>query len=126
MKSIDTSVIISTYNSPKWLQKVLWSFEQQTFKSFEVVIADDGSSNETKTLIDAMRLQMDYPIKHVWQEDNGFQKTAILNKATVVSKGDYLIYTDGDCIARNDFIEMHLKYRARGYALSSGYFKLTQ
>ncbi|WP_298898979.1 glycosyltransferase family 2 protein [uncultured Psychroserpens sp.] len=126
MKTIDVSVIISTYNTPESLQKVLWSFNQQTINGFEVVIADDGSTEETKVLIDRMRQELSYPIQHIWQEDNGFQKTKILNKATVASLGDYLIYTDGDCIARKDFIETHLKFRAKGYALSSGYFKLTE
>jgi len=124
MKPIDTSVIISTYNSPKWLQKVLWSFDQQTFKDFEIVIADDGSSEETKKLIEVMKTQVTYPIQHIWHEDNGFQKTMILNKATVAAKGSYLVYTDGDCMARCDFLEVHNNRREAGYFLSGGYFKL--
>ena len=124
MRSIDTSVIISTYNNPKWLQKVLWSFNQQTFTDYEVVIADDGSNIETKLLIEAMQPKLSYPIQHVWHEDNGFQKTIILNKATVASKGHYLVYTDGDCIARADFLKVHIDNREKGYFLSGGYFKL--
>ena len=125
MKTTDVSIIISTYNKPEWLQKVLWSYNQQTIKDFEVVIADDGSTEDTRALINDMTPKMRYPITHVWQEDNGFQKTKILNKATVASHGNYLIYTDGDCIARADFIETHVAHRSKGYALSSGYFKLT-
>ncbi|SDS59292.1 Glycosyltransferase involved in cell wall bisynthesis [Formosa sp. Hel1_31_208] len=124
MKNCDTSVIISTYNSPLWLQKVLWSFDQQTFKDFEVVIADDGSGTETKSLIESMKIKVRYPIQHIWHEDNGFQKTIILNKATVASKGHYLVYTDGDCIARADFLQVHYEQRQKGYFLSGGYFKL--
>lgn len=124
MKRIDTSVIISTYNSPEWLQKVLWSFDVQTFKDFEVVIADDGSGPETKALIETMKTQVSYPIQHIWHEDNGFQKTIILNKATLASQGDYLVYTDGDCIARADFLQVHIDNREEGYFLSGGYFKL--
>ncbi|WP_435412505.1 glycosyltransferase family 2 protein [Psychroserpens mesophilus] len=124
MKAIDISVIISTYNNPEWLEKVLWSYDVQTFKNFEVVIADDGSNQDTKTLINTMASQLSYPIQHVWHEDNGFQKTIILNKATVASKGDYLVYTDGDCIARADFLHVHVTRREPGYFLSGGYFKL--
>jgi glycosyltransferase involved in cell wall biosynthesis len=124
MKAIDISVIISTYNSPKWLQKVLWSFDVQTFQNFEVVIADDGSNEDTKLMIDTMAAQVSYPIQHVWHEDNGFQKTIILNKATVASKGNYLVYTDGDCIARADFLQVHVDRREAGCFLSGGYFKL--
>lgn len=124
METIDTSVIISTYNSPIWLQKVLWSYEQQMFKNFEVVIADDGSGPETKSLIETMTTQVSFPIQHIWHDDNGFQKTIILNKATVAAKGDYLVYTDGDCMARADFLDVHNKRREAGYFLSGGYFKL--
>jgi glycosyltransferase involved in cell wall biosynthesis len=124
MKPMDTSVIISTYNNPKWLQKVLWSFEQQTFKNFEVVIADDGSGQDTKDLIETMKTEVSYPIQHIWHEDNGFQKTIILNKATVAAKGEYLVYTDGDCMARADFLQVHKDRREEGYFLSGGYFKL--
>ncbi|MBC3759545.1 glycosyltransferase family 2 protein [Hyunsoonleella sp. SJ7] len=124
MNSIDVSVIISTYNHPEWLEKVLWSYNYQTFKDFEVVIADDGSDEATKTLIESLKPKLDYPIQHIWHEDNGFQKTIILNKATVASKGNYLVYSDGDCIARKDFLEVHVDRREEGYFLSGGYFKL--
>ncbi|TBN06413.1 glycosyltransferase [Hyunsoonleella flava] len=124
MSAIDISVIISTYNMPEWLEKVLWSYQFQTYKNFEVVIADDGSTDDTKSLITNIASKVDYPINHVWHPDNGFQKTIILNKATVAAKGDYLVYTDGDCIARNDFLEVHFNKRQKGYFLSGGYFKL--
>ena len=124
MQTIDTSVIISTYNNPKWLEKVLWSFDVQTYQNFEVVIADDGSNTETEELIAFIRENVSFPIQHIWHEDNGFQKTVILNKATVASKGSYLVYTDGDCLARNDFLQVHINRREAGYFLSGGYFKL--
>ena len=122
--SAKASIIISTYNSPKWLKKVLWSFDCQTEINFEIIIADDGSGKETKMLVDTFKEKTVKHIEHVWHEDNGFQKTIILNKAILASKSDYLIFTDGDCIARQDFVEMHLKYREEGFFLSAGYFKL--
>ena len=70
------SVIISTYNSEEWLEKVLWSYEAQIFRDFEVVIADDGSKQPTFDLIAKIKSLVDYPIKHVWHEDKGFQKPA--------------------------------------------------
>ncbi|WP_345193634.1 glycosyltransferase family 2 protein [Algibacter agarivorans] len=124
MSTFDLSVIISTYNHPEWLEKVLWSFEFQSFKNFEVVIADDGSDDKTKKLIQRIQKEVTYPIQHIWHEDNGFQKTIILNKATVATKSDYLVYTDGDCLARKDFLQTHIDFREQGYFLSGGYFKL--
>ncbi len=124
MKTIEISVIISTYNNPKWLEKVLWSFDAQSFKKFEVIIADDGSDEHTKHLIDTMRSEVFFPIQHVWHEDNGFQKTIILNKAILASNGKYLVFTDGDCIVRHDFLQVHDDRKEEGYFLSGGYFKL--
>lgn len=119
------SVIVSTYNQPQWLQKALWGFEQQLEKNFEIVIADDGSTEETKLLIDTFKEKSPLKITHVWQEDHGFQKTKILNKAIMASKGEYLIFTDGDCIPRNDLVSTHLGLSRPGSFLSAGYFKLS-
>jgi glycosyltransferase involved in cell wall biosynthesis len=121
---MEISVIFSTYNSEEWLEKVILGFSVQTFRNFEIIIADDGSREATKNLIDRLRAEIDVPIIHVWQEDNGFQKSQILNKAILASTSDYLIFTDGDCIPRQDFVEVHHKYREKGYFLSGGYFKL--
>lgn len=118
------SVIFSTYNSPKWLEKVLWGFQNQTVSDFEVVIADDGSGHETREVIERVKDSSSMPIRHVWQEDDGFQKCRILNKAIVASAGDYLVFTDGDCIPRADFIEQHLRQASDDSFLSGGYFKL--
>lgn len=126
MKLLKASLIISTYNQPDWLEKVLWSCEFQTEKDFEIIIADDGSTIDTKQFIETFKKSSKLNIKHVWHEDNGFQKTIILNKAITKSNTDYLIFTDGDCVLRNDFIAMHLKLREKNYALSGGYFKLTK
>lgn len=120
------TVIISTYNQPKLLQKVLWSYEYQSFKDFEIVIADDGSTKETQSLIASFQQESELNIQHVWQEDKGFEKCKILNKAINAAKSDYLLFTDGDCIARKDFVQTHMKLRKVKHALSAGYFKLTE
>lgn len=118
------SVIVSTYNSEEWLQKVLWGYENQTFRDFEVVIADDGSKQPTFDLIESIQKEVNFPIKHIWQEDNGFQKSSILNKAIVACDANYILMSDGDCIPRKDFLEVHKNKRERGFFLSGGYFML--
>ncbi len=122
--AMQASVIFSTYNSTAWLEKVMWGLSVQTVDDFEIVIADDGSRKETRELIDKLRNEIGIPIRHVWQEDDGFQKSKILNKAIVASSAEYLIFTDGDCIPRKDFVEVHLKGRRLGCFLSGGYFML--
>lgn len=118
------SVIFTTYNSPDWLEKVLWGFHFQTDAHFEIIIADDGSTDETKQLIERFKLNTHIPICHVRQEDDGFQKCKIMNKALKAASADYVIFTDGDCIPRADFVETHRKYAQPGCYLSGGYFKL--
>lgn len=118
------SVIISTYNSPAWLEKVLWGYECQTYRNFEVVIADDGSAEPTRQLIERFKRDSSLEIIHVWHEDRGFQKSEILNKATLAATTDYLLYSDGDCIPRKDFVEVHAREARPGKFLSGGYFML--
>lgn len=115
-------VVISTYNNPAWLEKTLWGYLYQTRPADEIVIADDGSRDDTRQLIDSFRDRL--PIKHVWHEDKGFEKSRILNKALLASESEYLIFTDQDCVPRKDFIATHEAYAEEGYFLSGGYFKL--
>jgi glycosyltransferase involved in cell wall biosynthesis len=123
-RNMKASVIMSTYNAEEWLEKVIWGLSVQTENNFEIIIADDGSKPKTKDLLDSLRSQISMPLIHVWQEDNGFQKSQILNKAIMASNSDYLIFTDGDCIPRKDFVATHLNYREKGHFLSGGYFML--
>ena len=118
------SVIVSTYNAEEWLKKVLWGFNCQIFKDFEVVVADDGSGPKTKELLDKLSKEVFYPIVHVWQEDDGFQKSRILNKAVEACNAEYIIMTDGDCIPREDFVEVHYINKEKGYFISGGYYML--
>ncbi|XCF07373.1 glycosyltransferase family 2 protein [Tamlana crocina] len=126
METLKTSVIISTYNQPKWLENVLWGYAAQTEKSFEIIIADDGSGEDTKQVVERFKKDSELEIVHVWHEDDGFQKTKILNKAIEASSSEYLIFTDGDCIPRNDFVATHLKLSRKNCFLSGGYFKLPE
>ena len=124
MKSPQISIILSTYNQPSWLEKALQGYEFQTFKDFEILIADDGSKDETRLLIENYKKKSKLKITHIWHEDNGFQKTIILNKSIISSKSDYLLFSDGDCIPRSDFVEKHISQKEEKYFLSGGYFKL--
>jgi glycosyltransferase involved in cell wall biosynthesis len=118
------SVIFSTYEQPKWLEKVLWGFESQTFRDFEVLVADDGSSEPTREVIERMRTQVRYRVTHVWQAHDGFGKCRILNKAIAQAAGEYCFFTDGDCIPRRDLLAVHAANARRGTFISGGYLKL--
>jgi glycosyltransferase involved in cell wall biosynthesis len=122
LTDFSTGVVISTYNNPEWLKKVLWGYLSQSVIPDEIIIADDGSGEETRLLINSFSDRL--PVKHVWHPDNGFQKCRILNLAILEARSDYLIFTDQDCIPRFDFVETHLKYAGKGYFLSGGYVRL--
>ena len=118
------AVVLATYNQPRWLEKVLWGYAVQTWRAFEVVIADDGSGAETREVIDHVRTEAKLPIRHVWHEDRGFRKSEILNRAILATDAEYLIFSDGDCIPRDDLVAVHARFAAPGRFLSGGYLKL--
>lgn len=118
-------VVITTYNSPEWLHWVLTGYGCQTDTQFRIIIADDGSTDTTRTLIEEHQSKGQLTIEHVWHQDQGFRKCAILNKAIAQTDCDYLIFTDGDCIPRADFIATHRAMAEENTFLSGGYVKLT-
>ena len=119
-------VIISAYNNPHWLEKTLWGYQAQQYcrTPVELIIADDGSNDETRKLIDRYRSKFTWSIKHVWHPDDGFRKCEILNCAIGEAEADYLVFTDQDCIPQPDNLETHYRYAQRGWFVSGGYLKL--
>src|SRR5580700_5527186 len=99
------SLIISTYESPAALEKVLEGLVPQSLGPHEILISDDGSGAATRTLIENWRARLG--LRHVWHEDSGFRKTIILNKAVAAATGDYVVLLDGDCVPHKDFIRDH-------------------
>lgn len=105
---IKVSILVSTYNWKEALALCLRSIFVQTVLPYEIAIADDGSKNDTRELIEKLKKESTVPIKHVWHEDKGFRKTIILNKAITEMEGDYIIEIDGDVVLSPYFISDHL------------------
>jgi len=103
------SVVVATYNYLASLKLCIASLERQTFAPFEVIIADDGSGE------DVVRWLREYSgplrIKHIWQEDQGFRKCKILNKAILAAEAEYLVFIDADCIQAEDFLQVHWHHK---------------
>jgi len=118
------SVLFATYNEPQWLEWVLWGYATQSFRDFEVIVVDDGSRADTRAVIDRVRPQLPYRLRHFWQPDEGYQKCKGMNRGILLAESDYLVFTDGDCIPRADFLDQHLRLRQRGRYLTGGYCKL--
>jgi len=117
---MNVSVICSTYNQPKWLENVLVGYLYQQNHDFELLIADDGSARETADLIRRYAADAPFPIRHIWHEDRGYRRSIVLNHAVVASEGDWLVFVDGDCIPRHDFVETHRSLAEPGHFLSGG------
>ncbi len=119
-----TSVIMTTFRSPNYLRQVLWGFAAQTYKGFEIVVGEDGQTHETRAVIDDFAAKTDFEIRYVTQEHQGFGKTRILNRAIDSARGEYLIFTDGDCVPRHDFVAEHLRLASPYRFLSGGCWRL--
>jgi glycosyltransferase involved in cell wall biosynthesis len=120
------SVIIAVYQRDDFLRLVLESLARQTRRDFEILVADDGSGPETRALLRSKARTLPVPLRHVWQEDRGFRKCAVLNAASREARADYLIYTDGDCVPHRRFVENHLRHRAPGRILVGRATKLSE
>ncbi len=120
------SIVLATYNRVDALRFVLESLETQNDQNFEVIIADDGSKEETRHFIDAFKLQTKLTIKHVWHEDLGFRLALIRNLAIASASGDYLVFLDGDCIVQPDFVMRHRQLAKPGYFVTGGRALLSQ
>jgi glycosyltransferase involved in cell wall biosynthesis len=121
---VRASVILCTYRQPAALELTLWGYASQIVSEFEIVVADDGSGPETAAVVERMRRSATLRIVHVWHPDRGFRKTEILNRAILAASGEYLLFSDGDCVPREDFVAAHLALASPGHFLSGGYLKL--
>jgi len=112
------SLLISTYNRPDALQLVLKTVLQQTVLPAEVVIADDGSTEETANLIKELQKNFPIPLKHAWHPDEGFRAAAIRNKGIALCTQNYIVQIDGDIIIHPKFIEDHLEMRKPSFFIA--------
>jgi len=123
---VKTSVIAAFYNNIKYLKLVLAGFQRQTEVDFELIIADDGSSEEVVREIESFTSSYSFRIKHIWHPDKGFRKNKILNQAILLSETDYLIFIDSDCVPHSNFVEEHLKEKESNTVLTGRRVNLSQ
>lgn len=101
------SVIVTTYNRPDALKKVLDGLLAQTRSPHDIIVADDGSGPETRQMLVPYLANKNSIIKHVWQPDKGFRLAQIRNRAIIACQGEYLVFLDGDCIPEKYFVADH-------------------
>jgi glycosyltransferase involved in cell wall biosynthesis len=105
------TLVIAVYNNVRYLEYILVALQRQTMREFEVIVADDGSGPEIAALVERMQPISFFPIRHLWQPDEGFRKNMMLNRAIKASETDYLVFIDGDCLPQRFFLEDHLNNR---------------
>lgn len=125
IKSPKTTLLITTYNWPEALERTVRSAFDQTVAPDEIVIADDGSTDETRQLIERLGNESRIPIIHVWQEDKGFLRTTILNKGIAKASGEYILQVDGDVILSRHFVSDHLELAEPNYFVCGSRVKLS-
>ena len=103
-----TTLIVTTYNRPDALEAVLKSIEHQVVMPNEVIVADDGSRDETRQLVERYMADFSTKMVHCWHEDKGFRLSEIRNKAILASTGDYIIMVDGDMVLNRNFVRDHI------------------
>lgn len=113
-----TAVIVTTYNRPDALAAALEGYRDQDRSQFELLIADDGSREDTGALVAAYSARAPFPVRHVWQEDRGFRAGAARNRALAQTSADYVIFSDGDCVPPPAFVSRHAALAEAGAFLS--------
>lgn len=115
LNAMRLTLIASTYQQPGPLAKLLRGVALQTRQPDEVFIADDGSGEETRRLIEAFSRESAAPVRHLWHPHDGFRKVILLNQAVAAATGDYLVFTDGDCVPHPQFLADHERLAEKGF-----------
>jgi len=99
------SIIIPVYNSEKYIIKCLDSLFEQTNYNFEVIIIDDGSTDDSNSIIKSYIEEKNpkFKLQFIEQSNNGV--SASRNKGLLLSKGEYILFLDSDDFLVNDAIE---------------------
>lgn len=120
------AVIVTTYNRPDALRAVLEGYLAQQGAPFELLVADDGSGEETRELVASYASRVPFPLRHVWQEDLGFRAAAIRNRALAQTNADYVIFSDGDCVPPPYFVRHHVALAEVGFFVAGNRVLLSE
>ena len=100
-------LIINTWQQPDYLGRVLRALSNQASPPEEVLLADDGSEDQTRTVFETWSRGQGFPTAHVWQKHEGFRRARILNQAIARATSEYLVFLDGDTVPHPEFVSDH-------------------
>ncbi|HEX5670978.1 MAG TPA: glycosyltransferase [Sulfuricurvum sp.] len=109
------SIIVAVYKDIQALDLIVKALEQQTYKNFELVVAEDNNSEAMRNYTESVKSIV---IKHTYQEDIGVRKARSQNNGILAAEGELLIFIDGDCIPYTTFVEAHAILAQKGVVRS--------
>ncbi|EUB23818.1 MULTISPECIES: glycosyltransferase [Fusobacterium] len=108
------SVIVPIYNRLEHFRALFICLLRQNRQIDELIITDDGSSQQILDYIADLIPKASFKIKHIYQEDKGFRKTRALNNGVINSEGELLVFCDQDLIFGEEYIEYMEKNIKKG------------
>jgi GT2 family glycosyltransferase len=125
---LELSVVLTTYQRPEHLERSLASLAlQQSMQGrFEVIVADDGSTDRTHSIVREFSRTAKFPVKLTTHPHGGFRVALCRNDGVRASSAPYLLFSDSDCIFPPDHLHQHLRARTAGIVRSGDCFRLDQ
>jgi glycosyltransferase involved in cell wall biosynthesis len=117
--SFELAVIVTTYQRPRHLHLVLESILAQLHVAgrFELCVTDDGSVDETASVVRAFSERASFPVSFVTHEHVTFEAARCRNDGVRNTTAPHLLFLDGDCLISRDHLAIHLQNRKRGVAM---------
>jgi glycosyltransferase involved in cell wall biosynthesis len=124
----EASLVISVYDKCRELELIFHALNIQKYPlgRLEIIVAEDGENESIRETVMRWKANSKLNLKHITQEDRGFRKNKILNKAIISSESSYLIFIDGDCIPHPEFVQAHITSIERNTVLCGRRVNLTK
>jgi glycosyltransferase involved in cell wall biosynthesis len=128
MSPIEVALCSNTYQKPWHLRRFLASIAgQQGIKGrFELVISDDGSTDETPDVVAEFRRSVDFPVQFTTHPRDGYHVARSRNDGARATTAPYLLFLDGDCVLPPDHVAKHLERRREGCAMVGDCYRIDQ
>lgn len=120
------SVLIATYNRADNLRLCLHSYLRQSEGDFEIIVSDDGSTDETPAVVDEFKAKAPFEVRHLWREHDGFRTAEATNRGIAAARYKWLLFSDCDSLAPRDLVAVHRRAAEGRRLLCGGYIRLTK
>lgn len=125
-RDVNLTVIVSTYEWPEALYTVLRALADQSDDRFDVIVADDGSGPATEEVVARWKEVFGHRLSHVWQPDDGYRLALVRNRAALAASPGYLVFIDGDCVPRRNFVRALRTSVEPGWFVAGARLQLSQ